>query len=111
MVQNTDLLIFILGKMGMALAHFVKILTWPQARGVKILVGPKKGRLRKILTGPEIQNTGEGQGKRPSKYLRFSVLVGSKTKILMEPSAQNTDGPARKILMGPIFKILTESKY
>ena len=28
-VQNTDLLIFILGKMGMALAHFVKILTWP----------------------------------------------------------------------------------
>ena len=28
-VQNTDLLILIVGEMAMALAHFVKILTWP----------------------------------------------------------------------------------
>ena len=97
----------------MALAHFVKILTRPKARGVKILAGPTKKRLRKILMGPEIQNTDEDEEQKSNDEARKDCLVNSKTKILMGPSACDKIrmGPIFKILMGPIFKTLTESRY
>ena len=66
---------FMLGKMGMALAHFVKILTWPKARGVKILAGPKNRRLRKILMGPSAQNIDGAEEQKSNDEARDSEYL------------------------------------
>ena len=73
--------------------------------------GPKTNVCAKYLRGLKLKILVKAKAKRHAEYLRLFRLVCSKTKILMGPSVQNTDGPARKILMRPIFKILTGSKY
>ena len=76
--------------MAMALTHFVKILTWPKARGVKILAGPKNKRLRKILTGPEFKILLKARAQESRKAVTKPAIFS--TGGLKD---QNTDGAQR----------------